>query len=68
MVRFRLVNISWWLVHVDCFFKVAVEKCILDVELSKRPVASYGQMKYGSYCCWFDDRTECFFTVDARFL
>ena len=44
MIWFRFVNKPGWLVHVDCFFKVAVKKGVLDVKLSKRLIASESHM------------------------
>ena len=68
MIRFGVVDISRWLVHVDCFGKVTVKEGILDVELSQWPIASYSKMEYSSYSCWLDNWAERLVTVDARSL
>jgi hypothetical protein len=36
----RLFGIAWWRSHKNIFIKVAMEECIVDVQLKKMPMTS----------------------------
>lgn len=47
-----------WLRHEDLFMEGAMKKCIIDIQLTERPVVRecYGENSTNSY--WFSDRAE----------
>ena len=53
------------LLAVDSLSEMAMEKCVLHVQLVDRPGARSGDAEDGPYCRWFDNRTEGFVVVDA---
>ena len=53
------------LLAVDSLSEMAVEKCVLHVELVDRPKARSSDAEDGLYRRWFNNRTEGLVVVDA---
>ena len=53
------------LLAVDSLSEMAMEKCVLHVQLVDRPDARSGDAEGGPYRHWFDNRTEGLVVVDA---
>lgn len=68
MVGVRRVDEAARLLTVDAFGKVAVEECVLHVELMDRPAPASGEMEHHADRAGLDNRRESVGEVDARSL
>lgn len=64
MIRSGDIDESRRLSHVDGFIEVALEKGVVDIQLSYRPTASDDNGENDSNGCWFDHKAECFHVVN----
>jgi hypothetical protein len=68
MIRMMLINKSGGLLTVDLLIKRAIEKCILDIELTDWPRAGDSNGENNPYSGGLDDRTECVVIINSRTL
>jgi hypothetical protein len=59
------VNIPWRLTHIHLLLNIAVEKSILDIDLSERPATGHGDRQNQPHSGGFDNRGERVGVVDT---
>lgn len=65
MIWAGVIDESCWLVAADTLRQIAMEKCVLDVELVHRPSTRRSQMENCSDGCRFDHRRERLVEIDT---
>ena len=67
-VFFSLCYKTLWLMHIDYFFKFAIQECRFDINLMYLKVLRCCKSKEKMDGVGLGDRCKCFGEVDARFL